>query len=49
MTEAEIKIIVEQAAELGARKALRNIGLNDENASSRCFGIKSAPRFVAYS
>jgi|TARA_R110000787_G_scaffold127718_1_gene239165 hypothetical protein len=32
MTESEIKILVERAAELGARKALRNIGLSDEDA-----------------
>jgi len=32
MTESEIKILVEQAAELGARRALRNIGLSDEDA-----------------
>tara|TARA_R110000822_G_scaffold152242_1_gene291533 strand:+ start:555 stop:800 length:246 start_codon:yes stop_codon:yes gene_type:complete len=32
MTESEIKILVEQAAEAGARKALRNIGLSDEDA-----------------
>lgn len=32
MTESEIKTLVEQAAELGARRALRNIGLSDEDA-----------------
>jgi len=32
MTESEIKILVERAAELGARRALRNIGLSDEDA-----------------
>ena len=41
MTEAEIKIIVEEAAELGARKALRNIGLNDKNASSDVSELRS--------
>ena len=41
MTEAEIKIIVEEAAELGARKALRNIGLNDANASSDVSELRS--------
>ena len=34
MTETEIKILVQQAAELGARKALRDIGLHDEGALS---------------
>ena len=33
MTESEIKILVERAAELGARRALRNIGLSDEDVS----------------
>jgi hypothetical protein len=32
MTESEIKLLVERAAELGARRALRNIGLSDEDA-----------------
>jgi hypothetical protein len=32
MTESEMKLLVEQAAEAGARKALRNIGLSDEDA-----------------
>ena len=32
MTEAEIKLIVEEAAELGERRALRNIGLSDDDA-----------------
>ena len=34
MTKEEIAKLVEQSAELGARKALRDIGLSDEDALS---------------
>lgn len=34
MTEAEIKLLMQDAAELGAKKALRDIGLSDEEALS---------------
>ena len=34
MTEAEMEAMIERAAEAGARKALREVGLSDEDANS---------------
>ncbi len=34
MTEAEIEAMIERAAEAGARKALREVGLSDDDANS---------------
>tara|TARA_R110002167_G_scaffold24949_1_gene87118 strand:+ start:2392 stop:2637 length:246 start_codon:yes stop_codon:yes gene_type:complete len=34
MTEAEMEAMVERAAEAGARTALREVGLSDEDANS---------------
>lgn len=34
MREDELKNMMEQAAELGAKKALRSVGLHDEDAGS---------------
>jgi|TARA_R110002060_G_scaffold19943_1_gene27196 hypothetical protein len=33
MTEAEMEAMIERAAEAGARKALREVGLSDEDAN----------------
>ena len=32
MTELELEAIIQRAAEAGAKKALRNVGLQDDNA-----------------
>lgn len=32
MTDTELKLLIEQAAEAGARKALSEVGLHDDNA-----------------
>ena len=34
MTEAEMEAMIEKAAEAGARKALREVGLSDDDANS---------------
>ncbi len=34
MTEQEIELLIQRAAEEGAKQALREVGLNDENAFS---------------
>jgi uncharacterized coiled-coil DUF342 family protein len=34
VTEAEIEAMIERAAEAGARKALREVGLSDDDANS---------------
>lgn len=34
LSEAEVQLLVQQAAELGAKKALRDIGLHDATAMS---------------
>ena len=34
MTEAEMEAMIERAAEAGARKALREVGLSDDDANS---------------
>ena len=44
MTKEEMAKLVEQSAELGARKALRDIGLSDDDALSDV-----SPSFGAYS
>jgi Family of unknown function (DUF6127) len=38
MTELEIEALIERAAERGAKKALADVGLHDEEAGQGCPG-----------
>lgn len=41
MTKEEMQVLVEESAELGARKALREIGLSDEDLLSDVSELRS--------